>query len=73
MCGPLAVVLDEVGLVEDHADPADGMQTFGVLGEQVVVDDYPACVNYRLLIEANDFDRSLGIDKADFASPVQLE
>src|SRR5262249_41548861 len=52
----LAVVLDEVGLVEDDAGPRGAVKTLGIPGEDVVIYDHPARIGLLAIRDAQNFD-----------------
>jgi hypothetical protein len=73
VASPLAGILDEVGLVQDHPGPADVVEPRGMLGEEIVVDDHPAGVFCRRYRAADNFYGGIRVDEEDFPAPVELE
>ena len=71
--GSLACILDEVRLIQDHAGPIDSMEPVGMFAKDVVIDNDPTWVIRDLLIDAEHFYFSQGVDQLDLALPVQLD
>src|SRR5262249_23830265 len=71
--GSLAVVFDEMRLIEDDAGPWNAMKTPGILGEDIVVHDHPPRLELLSVRNPQHLDLNVRIDHPDLSPPVELE
>ena len=71
--GSLAVILDEVRLIEDDPGPWDTMKTLGIPRDDVVIYDHPTRIMLLVIRNTQHLDLAVGIYHLDLAPPVELE
>ena len=67
MRGSLAIVFDEMGLVQDDARPVYALEPLGLLAQNLVIDDHPSWLRLPFLVEAENLNLSVLVDKQDLA------
>ena len=73
MAGPLAGILDEVGLVKNDPGPFDSVKPVCVFAEDVVIDDDSARSLGLTIIDAQNLNGCIVIDHEYLALPVEFQ
>ena len=69
----LAVVLDEMRLIENDTGPGDAMRALGISGKQIVVHDHPPRIGLFAVCNTQHLDLSVRIHHPDLSPPVEFE